>query len=136
MKKHLTSVLRQISFGGLFMLAAMTIKAQSVLSDSTSKDDLNTVRYLGTQDDMMVFNISYSNPQGVPFLLIVKDQDGAELYHNAYKDKNFYKQFRLAKTDRSRLTFVIRSKEAEMVKNFAINVNSRIVQDVAIKKLD
>ena len=126
MKKHLIHIL----FGGLLLLSASATRAQS--SDSAA-----TIKYLGIQDDLVVFNISYSNPQGSIFSLVVRDQDGSELYQHTFHEKNFYKQFRLPKAEKSRLTFMIRNgKEADIVKNFEINVNSRIIQDVAVKKLD
>jgi hypothetical protein len=125
MKKLLSTTI----FSGLLLLSASAVKAQ--VSDSAQ------IKYLGTQDDLVVFNISYNNPQGAAFNLAVRDQDGAELYQHTFHDKNFYKQFRLPKAEKSRLSFIIRSgKDTEIVKNFEINVNSRFVQDVAVKKLD
>jgi hypothetical protein len=125
MKKLLSTTL----FGGLLLLSASAAKAQT--SDSA------TIKYLGTQDDLVVFNISYSNLQGSVFNLMVKDQDGSELYQHSFHEKNFYKQFRLPRAEKSRLSFIIRNgKDTEIVKSFEINVNSRMVQDVAVKKLD
>jgi hypothetical protein len=96
-----------------------------------------TVKYLGIQEDMVIFNVSCPNPEGSKFILSVKDQDGAQLYQNVFSDKNFYKQFRLPKTDKDKVTFIIRSnKGADLVKSFEISVNSRFVQDIAIKKID
>ncbi len=129
MKKPLTTIIRRFGFGSLFFLASYIAKAQ--VSDSA------TIKYLGTQDDLVVFNISYNNPQGSSFNLMVKDQDGSELYQHSFRDKSFYKQFRLPKSEKNRLSFIIRNgNEADIVKSFEINVNSRFVQDVAVKKLD
>ena len=125
MKKLLSTTI----FSGLLLFSASAVKAQ--VSDSAQ------IKYLGTQDDLVVFNISYNNPQGAAFNLVVRDQDGSELYQHTFRDKNFFKQFRLPKDERSRLSFIIRNgKDTEIVKNFEINVNSRFVQDVAVKKLD
>jgi hypothetical protein len=125
----------------LFLLVAATTQAQSGVTSAPQMnapqiEDSSLVKYLGTQDDLVLFNVAYKNPQGAVFNLVVKDQDGNELYKNVYHDKNFFKQFRLPRADRSRITFIIRSsKETEIVKTFEINVNSRYVEDIAIKKL-
>ncbi|HEX9510615.1 MAG TPA: hypothetical protein VF939_09030 [Puia sp.] len=121
----------------LFSLVAATTQAQSATATTLPKEDSSLVKYLGTQDDLVLFNVAYKNPQGALFSLIVKDQDGTELYRNTYSEKNFYKQFRLPRADKSKITFIIRgNKETEIVKTFEINVNSRYVQDIAIKKLN
>lgn len=85
---------------------------------------------------MLVFNVAYQNPQGSRFVLTIRDQDGNQLYQDFFKDKSFYKQFRLPKTDKDRIVFVIgNGQEESVIKTFAVNVNSRSVQEVAIKKL-
>ena len=131
MKKHLSSIL----FGSLFLLPAFSVKGQSV--NSPVKGEPALIRYLGIREDMAVFNISYSNPDGTTFDLAVRDQDGIELYKHTFRVKNFCKQFRLPKSEKSRLSFILRNgKAAELVKTFEINVNGRPVQDVAVKKPD
>jgi hypothetical protein len=86
---------------------------------------------------MIVFNVAYDNPQGNKFLVTIKDQDGNQLYQRFYNDKSFYKQFKLPRTDKDKVVFIIRNgQEAPVVKTFAVNVNSRFVQEVAIKKID
>jgi hypothetical protein len=111
MKKHLTTTI----FGSLFMLSTFTVKAQS--SDTAGRNEAALIKYLGTQDDMLIFTISYNNPEGTAFTLAVRDQDGSEMYKHAFHEKNFYKQFRLPRTEKSKLSFIIRDgKETEIVK--------------------
>ena len=125
MKKHLPPIL----FGSLFLLSAFPIKAQS--GNSPVKGEPALIRYLGTQEDMAVFNISYPNPDGAAFDLAVRDQNGIELYKHTFRVKNFCKQFRLPKSEKSKLSFILRNgKEAELIKTFEINVNGRSVQKV------
>jgi len=114
---------------------AVTVQAQTI-SSGTGQGEGATIKYLGTQDDLIVFNVSYGNPEGSKFQVIVKDQDGNQLYQNIFNEKTFYKQFRLPKADKDRVVFVIRNgKEADVVKTFEVNVNSRFVQEIAVKKL-
>jgi hypothetical protein len=136
MKPQLKTVLGKFIVGTFFVLALAPAQAQTVTTTDGQSDNAQ-VKYLGTQDDMVVFNVSYSNPDGNKFTLIVKDQDGLSLYSNSFSDKSIYKQFRLPKSDKDRIVFVFRDGHAaDIVKTFGINVNSRFVREVAIKKID
>lgn len=135
MKSQLTTVFGKLILGTCFILVVATAHAQSNPTGA-GQNESATVKYLGTQDDMLVFNVSYANPDGSKFLLIVKDQDGTQLYQNIFSEKSFYKQFRLSKADKDRIVFVIRDgKDSDVVKTFEVNVNSRLVQNVAVKRL-
>ena len=136
MKSLFNAVFGRIILGTAFVLTLATAHAQSTASEDTQTDKAS-VKYLGTQEDMIVFNVSFPNPEGTRFQLIVKDQDGSTLYQNAFNEKAFYKQFRLPKTDKDRVVFVFhKDTEADVVRTFEVNVNSRFVHEVAIKKLD
>jgi hypothetical protein len=137
MKSSFAAAIGKLTSGIFFLMIAVAAHAQSADSVLSSKESAAVVKYLGTQDDMLVFNVAYSNADGSKFQLTVKDQDGSQLYQNSFSDKSFYKQFRLPKADKDRIVFIIRDgrHEADIVKAFEINVNSRFVQDVAVKKL-
>lgn len=136
MKSLFTAVFGKLIFGTSFLLILTTAEAQSTGSGSGSTDNGATVKYLGTQDDMLVFNVSYSNPEGSKFLLMVKDQEGTQLYQGLFSERSFYKQFRLPKADKDRIVFVFRDyRDADVVKAFDVNVNSRFIREVAVKKL-
>jgi hypothetical protein len=137
MNKQFSAALHKFIPGILFLLVVTATQAQSAVQETNKKEDSTLVKYLGTQDDMVLFNVSYRNPQGTAFSLVIKDQDGGELYRNTYSEKNFYKQFRLPRADRSRIVFMIRNnKDADIVKTFQVSVNSRYVEDIAVKKLN
>jgi hypothetical protein len=137
MKKQFFSVISKLTLGILFAIAVIAVQAQSPVQTAGEKGNPLEVKYLGTQEDMIVFNVSYQNPSGGKFSIIVKDQDGSQLYQVVYNEKSFDKQFRLPRAEKNRVTFVIRNyKDADMARTFDINVNSRMVEDVAVKKLD
>ncbi|HVU58568.1 MAG TPA: hypothetical protein VHD83_26080 [Puia sp.] len=111
----------------LLLLATSTIHAQTA-------QDPATVKYVGTQDDQVVFDIAYANPLGASFNLIVRDQDGSELYRHSFHDSTFHKQFRLPRTEKNKLSFVIRSgKDIEIVRNFV--VSTLVVEDVVVTQI-
>jgi hypothetical protein len=136
MKSFFNAAVGKLIFGTFFLLSVATTHAQSTAPGAALVSDSATVRYLGMQDDLLIFNVSYDNPKGNKFVVAVKDQDGTQLYQNLFKDKAFNKQFRLPKTDGDKVIFVIRNgQDAPIVKTFTVNVDSRFVQEVAIKKL-
>jgi len=143
MKSLLTAVAGKLIAGICFILIVATAQAQSAptevfqnTAEVVQKESAATVKYLGTQDDMIVFNVSYPNPDGSKFMLTVKDQDGTQLYQNLFSERSFYKQFRLPKADKDRIVFIFHnSHEADVIKTFEINVSSRLVQEVAVRKL-
>jgi len=125
----------KLSLAAVFTLVLSSAKAQSTETGAT--DNAATVKYLGTQDDMLVFDISYGNPTNGKFQIVIKDQDGTTAYQNVFTGKNVYKQFRVPKSDKDRVVFVIRDfKDADIVKTFDINVNSRIIHEVAVRKVN
>ncbi len=120
----------------MLVMTLATAHAQSVAAGD-GQNEKATVKYLGIQDDMIVFNVAYANPESNRFELVIKDQDGSMVYQNSFTDKSFYKQFRLPKTDKDRIFFVFHNNhDADVVKTFEVNVNSRFVHSVAIKKID
>jgi hypothetical protein len=137
MKSLFKAVFGKLILGTIFVMTLATAHAQSAASGD-GQNQQATVKYLGTQEDMIVFNVSYPNPDGGKFELTIRDQDGSSLYQNTFTGKSFYKQFRLPKTDKDRVAFIFHSnaQEADVVKAFEINVNSRFVHEVAIKKLN
>ena len=136
MNATLTSALRALTFGTLFFVA-VAAQAQSETPAGGGKEDSTLVKYLGAQDDMMIFNVAYKNPEGAAFNVIIKDQDHNTLYQGAFKDKDFYKQFKLPRTEKDKITFIIRNvKDGDIAKTFEININSRLVSDVAVRKLN
>jgi hypothetical protein len=133
MKSQLMTSLSKLLFGASFLLIVSTAHAQSTESGANDA----TVKYLGVQDDLLVFDVSYTNPTGGKFQIVVKDQDGNPIYQSLFTEKTIYKQFRLPKSEKDRVVFVIRDfRDADIVKAFDINVNSRIIHEVAVRKVN
>ena len=136
MKSLFNAVFGRFVPGIALVLTLATAHAQTAAALDGQNEQV-TVKYLGIQDDMVVFNVSYPNPEGSRFQLIIKDQDGSQLYQSTFTDKSYYKQFRLPKTDKDRVVFIFHNNhDADLVKAFEINVNSRFVHEVAIKKVN
>jgi hypothetical protein len=136
MKSPFRAFFRPFFTGVSLLLILSTAHAQSTAPGAGSNDTAS-IKYLGTQDDMLVFDVWYSNPTGDKFLVSVKDQDGVQLYQHFFSEKSIYKQFRLPKSEKDRIVFVIRDfKDADIVKTFEVNVNSRLIREVAVKRIN
>ncbi len=135
MKRLIISVTGKFVLGIMFIAGSFATHAQSN-GGPVANEKSATVKYLGVQDDMVLFNVSVNNPGGKKFSVIVKDQDNTQLFQRVYTDKQFDKQFKLPRADKNTLTFVIRDfKGADITQSFAINVNTRYVEDIAIKQV-
>jgi uncharacterized lipoprotein YajG len=132
MKKQFLSAISKLTLGALlFTLVASTNAHATTLNPTDKAAD---VKYLGSSDDAMLFNVSFDNPDGKKFSIIVLDEDGSQLFQEVYTEKKFSKRFKLPKADKNKLTFVIRDfKGADMKQTFEIN--TRFVEDVVVTKL-
>jgi len=127
-------------FGKLSLVTAFVLTLSAAKAQSTepgAAENVATVKYLGIQEDMLVFDVSYTNPTNGKFQIVIRDQEGAPLYQNVFNEKTIYKQFRLPKSEKDRIVFVIRDyRDADIVKTFDVNVNSHIIREVAIRKVN
>lgn len=154
MKRQIISVTAKLLLGTLFFAGAIAAQAQSQAqsidpnhpiseiplptnNEPGSNETNVSVKYLGAREDLVSFAVSYKNPEGRKFSVIVLDQDNTQLFQRVFTDKNFEKKFNFPKTDKSKLTFVIRNfKDADISQSFAINVNAHYVEEIAIHKVN
>ncbi len=137
MKRQIISVTSKFLLGIVFFAGVIGAQAQSNGNEPSKKEKTNVVKYLGEQDAMVLFNVSFKNPDGKKFSVIVLDQDKVQLFQHVYSEKNFEKNFKFPGSDKSKLTFIIRNfKDADLAQSFAINMNTRYVDDIAIRKVN
>jgi len=133
MKSLFTTAIGRLTLGIILLLSVTAASAQTETSGPISPA---LVKYQGAQDDMLVFNVSYNNPAGQKFVILITDQDGNQLFQDIFRDKSFYRQFKVPEVDKDLITFAFRhGQEAPVEKRFAVNINSHLIQEVAIKKL-
>jgi hypothetical protein len=133
MKKQIMTTIAKFTAAGLLLFTVATTNAQTTTSASTDKNA--EVTYVGTQEDVILFNVSVANPNGNKFSIIVTDNEGNQLFEEVYNDRKFDKRFRLPKSETGKLTFVIRNfKDAsDDVHSFA--VSNHVVEDVVVTKV-
>jgi len=132
MKKRVMSAISKLTLGVL--LFTVVASAETKASTINPGDKITEVKYIGTSDDAVLFNVSVDNPTGGKFSVIVLDEEGNQIFHEVYTDKKFDKKFKLPKAEKNKLTFVIRNfKTADVTQTFEIN--TRYIEDVVVTKL-
>lgn len=93
------------------------------------------VKHIGNPPGSIVFQVQYPNPSGEKFILTIKDMEGAILYQDTYTDKNFDKKFQLPQGEAEKLRFIIKSAGTNYQQTFEVNTNTRIVENIVVKKI-
>lgn len=140
MKKHIVKNLSQLLSNKalpLFVLL-VSLNVLPLLAISQGNNEKPAmVKYMGTVNDQVVFQLSYDNNEGEPFFLTVKDADGNILYTAKYSDKNFSKQFRFDKDEFTSdgVSFTVTPQNEKASQTFKVATNSRVVENVVVTKL-
>jgi len=93
-----------------------------------------SVKYLGTNDNNIVFKVEFDNPTAEKFWLIIKNDAGDVVYHQQFSDAHFSKSVFFQNTDSEiHPTFVIRNGNNEIVRQFA--VNRTLTENTVVTKL-
>ena len=101
------------------------------IGDSSNK--LN-VRYIGLIHGNLMFDINYPNLKNIPFNLVIKDENGEELFHKEYSGTFFHKRVQLDKFDDNvKLTFLINNINDSILSSKDVTINTKYVEDVLVK---
>jgi hypothetical protein len=126
------SAISKLTLGVLLFTGVAVTETQAAIINPGEKT--TEVKYIGTSEDAVIFNVSVDNPTGGKFSVIVMDEEGNQIFQEIYIDKKFDKRFKLPKAEKNKLTFVIRNfKTADVKQTFEIN--TKYVEDVVVTKL-
>jgi hypothetical protein len=85
-------------------------------------DEQVSVKYLGTNDNNVIFKVEFENPTAEKFWLVIKNDAGDVVYHQQFSDVHFSKSVFFQNTDSEiHPTFVIRNGNNEIVRQFAVS---------------
>jgi hypothetical protein len=94
------------------------------------------VKYIPVKDGQGVFNVVYNNLEGDRFVLQIQDEEGNQLYQNAFTDKNFTRNFQLADPESYlKLVFVIRNLSDHSTQRFEVESKTQLVEDVNVQEV-
>ena len=131
------NVLKAISAAALVFIMANPI-ASLANGGKNDKAKLNdeqvTVQYVGINEDHVVFHVEFENPTGEKFWLIIRNDNGDVVYRKQFTGNHFSKNvyFENEQAD-IRPTFIIRSDNNEIVRQFA--VTRTITENTVVTKL-
>ncbi len=122
----------------LFAIAISTAAISATASPVSGGDPLEKtaeVRYVGTNEESLIFDVKYNNVNGTRFLVTIKDENGTTIFQDAFSDINFNKRF-LLKLETNKVVFILGDKTNRHTESFSISKEIRTIEDVAVKKLN
>jgi len=87
---------------------------------SLTEEQVN-VKYVGSDDNNVIFKVEFENPTAEKFWLIIKNESGEVVYHRQFNDAHFSKNIIFQKEGDIQPTFVIRNSNNEVVRQFSVN---------------
>jgi hypothetical protein len=104
---------------------SFTSGAQSLIHQTQNSNEEVSVRYVGTEDDMMVYSVQFSNPSGTKYHLAISDNTGAVLFRDVFQVKQFDKKFKIPK-EHTQLDFVVMHAGDKRRRKITVNDGSSI----------
>lgn len=139
MKKQVSSksFLRKSIFtlGLISFIFASSVQASSTQDPADSPN--SSIKYVGSLDGKPVFRVELNNLNSNVYFLTIKDDEGSVLYSEKIKDKQFSKSFKFETADRDnvKLTFTLSGENQSQSKEFKVNTNTRVLNDVVVTTL-
>jgi hypothetical protein len=81
-----------------------------------------SVKYVGTTNNQVVFQVVFDNPTGEKFSLIIKNDAGDVVYHQQFSETHFAKNVYFENTDTEiQPTFIVRASNGnDVVRHFQV----------------
>lgn len=140
-KQSVSNIAKYLSVAAL-VTAGMYGSAQAATGkDSLHKDsvlvrndnDKVQVKYIGSTEDGVIFQVLYQNTSGKSFTVKVLDDAADVLYEDDFTDSSFSKKFLLPKVY-TRLRFTVTSDADKTEQSFAVNIQTRLIEDVVVSR--
>jgi hypothetical protein len=89
---------------------------------SSLTDAQVSVKYVGTSNNQVVFQVVFDNPTGEKFALIIKNDAGDVVYHQQFSETHFAKNVYFENTDNEiQPTFIVRAASgSDIVRHFQV----------------
>lgn len=94
------------------------------------------ISYVGSQSNLLTFNIDYNNVEETPFVLELTDDNGQILFQKKFTDKSFNKNIVIKNIGETvKVNFSIIAAKKVMNQLFNITTETKLVEDVVVTKL-
>lgn len=112
-------------------LVPLTLMAQNADSFPAA------VKFMGSNEDEVLFQIEVDNARGEAFQLLIRDQEGNTLYNGRFTEKGFRKVYSFSKSelDLSSVTFMVARPGVKNRQSFQVSTSNKIVEDVVVTRL-
>ncbi|NCI51761.1 hypothetical protein GWC95_17685 [Sediminibacterium roseum] len=135
MKKQTIQIAKRFLLGNVLVAALFLTANASTGGKTITTSDKAEVKYTGTdKENLLSFNVKYSNPAGNTFNLTVLDANGELLFKSFYGDKQFDKTFKLPKFENGKYAFVIEDSKTSYKEKFAVSVTTEVIENVSVSK--
>jgi hypothetical protein len=119
------SVVKAIAVVATALVVIVSNPLASKANGGGTKASINdaqvSVKYVGTDDNRVVFQVQFDNPTGEKFALIIKNDNGDVVYHQQFNGTHFAKNVYFENTDGEiEPTFIIRNANNEVVRQFHV----------------
>lgn len=125
----------------IIAVALATIFTVGFTSAALAADGKNVIpvelKYLGKFKNQPLFELNFNNAEASEFTVVIRDEFGSVLYKDNVKGGSVSKKFLLNTEELGsvNLEMEIIGKKTDKTVVFAINQNSRVVEDVVVNKL-
>lgn len=94
------------------------------------------ITYVGSQSNLLTFNIDYNNVEETPFVLELTDDNGQILFQKKFTDKTFNKNIFVKNMgETAKINFSIIAGKKVINQKFNITTEAKLVEDVVVTKL-
>jgi hypothetical protein len=119
------SVVKAIAVVATALVVIVSNPLASMANGGGAKASINeaqvSVKYVGTDDNRVVFQVQFDNTTGEKFSLIIKNDNGDVVYHQQFSQTHFAKNVYFENTDGEiEPTFIIRNANNEVVRQFHV----------------
>ena len=138
MKKQIKNISTNSFFHKSLLIAALSIatgfQAQASKADTLAKKA--TIVYEGTNNNLLVFDIKFKNPDSAAFAVEMTDEHGNMLFQKSFTHPNFNHKIYVDKgPEDCKINFTIKSSKSTFNQTFALRTTEKIVEGIVITKL-
>ena len=115
-------------------IIAVILFTNTAAAQTVSKETPLTVKYLGSQDDSLLFQVEINTGNSNFSLLKINDKAEGELYSQSWKTSAKFQTFKIEKKDYQELSFKLLSGKNIYTKTFSSN--TRLVEKTTVNEND
>lgn len=127
------------TFFGKTAITAVTALMPFTFIAKASQDPFDTeslsafrVKFLGGDNEELLFDVKYNNKERSNFRLLVLDETGEALYEDSYS-KDLDKKLSVPRmTDSEHVTFVVKSVKENTEFSFRVKITTRVADDAIV----